>query len=418
MSSRTHHIHDLILASVIAAVLILLGCQPVHSAQTPTDKADKLRQEIKVLEDRMSQTEAGRRGVLEQLLDLDQKIELRRRLISELAAQAVEASRKVDGLKLNIRSHEQQIDRLTDDLNADETSLGQLRRQVAERVSLMYRRLTVERLTLILGSRSLNDLSQRRHYLQAVEKYDQNRLRQLREKRDQVSHDRSEKQTLKEKLGIEQDRITIALNKTRKLLDDKRSEERSLGEERSDKASLQKKIESDRDLLRALLEERKRSLDEIEREIGRLVERPAPLKPQWQPDQPFSRLQGSLAWPLSRRKVTQPFGTIKHLKLGTSTVNPGIDLDAHPGDPVRTVAKGEVTRIAWLRGFGNTVILSHGEGFYTVYARLGRMFVSEGDVVQAGQVIGEVGDIGAEGDFHFEIWEKREKLDPMKWLQR
>ena len=166
-----------------------------------------------------------------------------------------------------------------------------------------------------------------------------------------------------------------------------------------------------------MLEERRNSLQQIEWEINRLEGRRPTTRTIWQPDVPFKQLIGKLPWPLEHKNIALPFGQNQHPELGTTTINPGIDLEALPEDPIYSVARGQVTKISWLRGFGNTVILSHGEGYYTVYARLGRIYVSEGDVVNPGQPIGLVGDSGAEDNFHFEVWAKRSKQDPTKWLE-
>jgi len=51
-----------------------------------------------------------------------------------------------------------------------------------------------------------------------------------------------------------------------------------------------------------------------------------------------------------------------------------------------------------------------------VYARLEQISVKEGEVVRPGQILGSVGDTAGSSGFHFEIWSKREKQDPLKWL--
>ncbi|MFH0765334.1 MAG: M23 family metallopeptidase [Calditrichota bacterium] len=170
--------------------------------------------------------------------------------------------------------------------------------------------------------------------------------------------------------------------------------------------------------MRALLEERRGALDQIEQAIAQLEKRKAPFPPNWTPDAPFSSFKGSLPWPTNRRRISSPYGRNRHPQLGTTTVNPGVDLEANQGDPVRSVAYGQITRIAFIRGFGNTIIISHGKGYYSVYARLGDITVGEGEIISTGQVIGEVGESAPEGGFHFEIWSARQSQDPLMWLKR
>jgi len=155
-----------------------------------------------------------------------------------------------------------------------------------------------------------------------------------------------------------------------------------------------------------LLEERRESL----LSLGR---------PQEFPDLGFRDLRGRMPWPVPGQ-VTTRFGLHTHPKHATQTFNSGIDIAAHEGDPVHSVARGRVEYVQWLEGYGRTIIINHGSGFYTVYAHLSEALVGEREEVGPGQVIARVGDTGSlEGSkLHFEIRDKAEALDPMMWLTR
>jgi murein DD-endopeptidase MepM/ murein hydrolase activator NlpD len=167
-----------------------------------------------------------------------------------------------------------------------------------------------------------------------------------------------------------------------------------------------------------MLDERRQAIQEIENQISLLNLAPSIFSTKFEPTVPFNEQKGRLLPPLSRTVVSIPFGKNRHPKLGTVTINPGVDLKAVPGEAVFASAYGQVTRITYLRGFGNTVILDHSDGFYTVYSRLGSIIVQEGQVMEQGQTMGVVGNTGVEGDFHFEIWSSRKKQSPLKWLKR
>ncbi|MDP8240815.1 MAG: peptidoglycan DD-metalloendopeptidase family protein [Candidatus Hatepunaea meridiana] len=380
------------------------------------DKTELLQQEIKILEQRIGQTEAGKQGIIRQLQDNDRKIELRRRLIREFEQQSIKSSRRLKHIRSRVSDLEIQIDVLSDNLAVEESGLWELRNQVGERIAYMYKRLRSDKIALLLGSANLNDLSQRQRYLQAIARFDQLKLIELKLKRNQVFDERQKIIDVNRQLAVEKKTRQNELTKVNKLIKTKRSEENELKVEKIKKQKLLDRIVGDSELLHSLLDERQQSLQQIEWEIQRLEGRRPAARETWQPDVPFKQLSGKLPWPLERRTVVQPFGQVRHPELGTTTMNPGIDLKASIGDPVYSVARGQVTRIAWLRGFGNTVILSHGDGYYTVYARLGKIFLAEGDVLEPGQPIGEVGDSGAESSFHFEVWSKRNKQNPLKWL--
>ena len=395
--------------------LIISGI--VQAAPKVKDQTKMIREEIEIIERRIGQTEAGKQGIIRQLQDIDRKIDLRLMLVMELERQSKSSSQRLGHVKKRIGQLESQITEFSLNLVVEEAELAELRISVGERITEMYKHSAHDRMALLFGAADLNDLSQRQHYLTSVARFDRLRLDRLSEKRDLVRNDRQKLVDVRQLLTLEQARRLSELERAHRLINTKRSEEKELRGEKQQRQKLLERIAGDQDLLLALLEERKRSLEQIEWEIHRLEGSRPSSRVVWQPDVPFENLIGKLPWPLGGKRVVQKFGRIRHPKLGTTTMNPGIDLEASPGDPVYSVARGQITKITWLRGFGNTVILSHGDGYYTVYARLSRIFVSEGDLTKPGQPIGEIGESGAGSNFHFEVWSKRNKQDPLKWLQ-
>ena len=88
------------------------------------------------------------------------------------------------------------------------------------------------------------------------------------------------------------------------------------------------------------------------------------------------------------------------------------------GSSVLSVADGEVSILTFIPGFGNIVILSHGDGYRTVYAHLSEIGVSESQKVKAGEVIARSGDSVDGSILHFEIWKDRELQNPELWLAK
>jgi murein DD-endopeptidase MepM/ murein hydrolase activator NlpD len=137
------------------------------------------------------------------------------------------------------------------------------------------------------------------------------------------------------------------------------------------------------------------------------------------PDVGFATLRGRMPWP-APGKIKTRFGQHRHPEYGTVTMNSGVDIDARLGEPVRAVARGRVEYVSWLDGYGRTLIINHGGGYYTVYAHLSEVRVSETQTVLPGQAIGAVGDSGSlDGPkLHFEIraGANAGSVDPMLWL--
>jgi len=127
--------------------------------------------------------------------------------------------------------------------------------------------------------------------------------------------------------------------------------------------------------------------------------------------------RGNLIWPI-QGKIVRSFGTTKD-KRGIKLTNPGIDIRGLSGSSVAAAAAGKIIYISWLRGYGQFIILDHGANYYTLYANLTDIYVETGDMIKAGEVIAEIGDLGSlEGSIlHFELRLKKESLDPLEWLR-
>jgi len=133
----------------------------------------------------------------------------------------------------------------------------------------------------------------------------------------------------------------------------------------------------------------------------------------------FAARRGHLLAP-APGTITVGFGRVVNPKFNTVTVQNGIDLEAPAGAPVRAVAPGRVVHAGWFRGYGNLVIIDHGEGYHSLVAHLASMRTAMGEEVEAGDVLGTVGDSGSlKGPYlYFEIREKGRPVDPRPWLGR
>jgi septal ring factor EnvC (AmiA/AmiB activator) len=133
----------------------------------------------------------------------------------------------------------------------------------------------------------------------------------------------------------------------------------------------------------------------------------------------FGVRRGKLPMPASG-PITVGFGKVVNPKFNTVTVQNGVDVEAPAGSPVRAVAPGRVVHAGWFKGYGNLVIVDHGEGYHTLVAHLAAMRTAMGEEVEAGDVLGTVGDSGSlKGPYlYFEIREKGRPVDPKPWLGR
>lgn len=126
---------------------------------------------------------------------------------------------------------------------------------------------------------------------------------------------------------------------------------------------------------------------------------------------------GALMWPTSG-PITSPFGWRTHPIFGTERFHSGIDIGADYGDSVVAADSGVVVSSGWLGGYGNVIIIEHGNGISTLYAHNSELVVEEGARVSKGQLISRVGSTGYSTGphLHFEVRENGSPVSPMNYL--
>jgi murein hydrolase activator len=147
---------------------------------------------------------------------------------------------------------------------------------------------------------------------------------------------------------------------------------------------------------------------------------PVPFSPNPENVPSLIKQKGALDWPVTGR-ITRQYGVYRHPRFGTSTMSNGVEISAPEGSDVRAVFDGQVVFAEWFKGYGQSVILSHSDGFYTLYAHNSELLVQRGQLVHRAQNIGRVGSTGViEGtpSLYFEIRKKDQPVNPMEWLRR
>ena len=187
---------------------------------------------------------------------------------------------------------------------------------------------------------------------------------------------------------------------------------------------------------------RKRTLSKLERQIGarrkqvvqlerdekrltRLIERlaraVAPAKKTRKPGErprnagsDFTKLKGHLKLPVAG-ELSNSFGS---RRSDTGTTWKGLFIRASSGSPVKVLGPGQVVFADWLRGFGNLIIVDHGDGYMSLYGNNETLLKQEGDTVAAGDNIANVGNSGGnpESGLYFEVRYQSRAIDPLQWV--
>lgn len=365
---------------------------------------NRISREIEDLQKKIKATDHQQLTFSDELEHLDHQIGLTDRRISSMNQQQRLRQDKIVILKQNKKRNEALKDKLV--------------ARYEKRVVRFYTTYSDEKLTYILTSDNLSQLFYRVKYFNAINKADKELYQKIMAVIAQI-----EKETREIQAEEEQIRLTLV------KLNEEAIKFRDM---KKDRAVKLEKVKSDRRMLTNELEGKEQSRMQLQRLIAstrteredrlRELERQRRMRAAAVPrtDYPtFSAGKGRLQWPVQGTVVSR-FGKQIHPVLKTETENNGIDIKAPEKTPVVAVMDGLVTTVTWLRGYGNTIIIMHGEDYYTVYSHVGNIQISENEYVEGGQIIAEVSDSGSlQGHMlHFEIWDARQKLNPEEWLSR
>ncbi len=412
---------DIGITMLIAVMLFSAGLVEPLQAQkkkkkaTPTVTAKQkelegLRQQIRRYEDRIQESQKRERSTLTRLDDYDRQTTLIRSLVSRLTEDIAENQKEIAIAQLNLATAENE--------------LRKLKREFARIIVGMYKRGRTHDTELLLSSQNVNEMFIRSKYLKA---YSERQRRQAEEIRKRKREIELQKMMLEEKLREQQ----LSIH-------EKRSEEGVLRRRVTEQRGLLEKVRQDKQSYETQLRRKQAAARKIERLISDLIERervklesarrakakkegkpePAPLPSVPISNTKFGRLRGRLPWPVAQGAVVESFGEHINPRLGTVTLNNGIDIAVPEGSQVRCVADGTVTVISFIAGVGNLLIISHDDGFMTVYAHLSEILVRRDKKVIAGQVIARSGEGVSGPRLHFELWYKRLKQDPLHWLTK
>lgn len=193
-----------------------------------------------------------------------------------------------------------------------------------------------------------------------------------------------------------------------------------LDAEKAQRRVLLDQIRADKSLQTAALDALQRQAQDLERRIAAINREAAATGPALEPNsKPFQELKGLLNLPVSGMMVTR-FGAYRNEALNVTHFRSGVDIKTEAGAQVRAVGGGKVLFAEPFRGYGNMVIIDHGDSYYTVYAQLDRLVKLKGQAVAAGEALGTVGDAGLEGfpKLYFEVRHHGKPQDPAEWLKK
>ncbi len=396
---KTIKITSLILLLVLTPLIVSAQSEDIdEDIQFRSRELDRLRQEIENFRHRIKSTADQEKSTETKIQELDEEISLIRNLLYRLRKEEKSKESAIKKAEALIQEKEKEFDELRD--------------KYTRRVVNIYKTGRPSDLEMIINRDSWRDRVYREEYLKVISQYDRELASKIQQVIAQID---AEKKTLER-----------ALEDIQKIDSEKTSQKLWLEKKRSMRNRELANLKRNKQELFQELEDRQEAARQMETIIARLERekenRIKELERRRREDSllaggDFSAMKGSLPWPVDGPVISK-FGSHKNPTLKTITENTGVDIKSDAGSEVQAVFSGIVTTVTYIRGYGNTVIIDHGGGFYTVYTHVEDVEVDENAFVRARQIIAHVGklDSGSGSKLHFEIWSNREKLNPEHWL--
>lgn len=346
-----------------------------------------IRRDIEDLRQRLAATESRAGSVLDSIEEINMRIAL---LGRETEALRVQEAAAREGEAVARREAE-----------AIESRLAASERNLRDWMREVYKAGPVRYLRVVAAASSPGDLAAAQRMVEAlslledrrIEGYRNDRLR-LDQAIEEIARQSADLAALETEIGVKEQGLRDGRrHKTAVLSGLKR-------QGASQKLALMELEQAEKDL-RSLL-------DRLRRSDGDL-----PM-----PSLGFERVRGRLPWPLNG-PIAVAFGNVRHPRFNTVVPHPGIDISAPEGSEVRAVFDARVAFSDWFRGYGQMVVLDHGDRYLSIYGNLGERLVGMGDMVSVGEPIarsGEGGSVDIPG-VYFEIRHDGKPQDPLPWLR-
>ena len=371
-----------------------------------------LRREILESQRRLEQIRAERARLEGEIGDV-------RNRVRDASEDLANVERRLSASRSVVAEIQFQSDTATQSIQETTRELVQARERLTESEAVLNRRLRdiykmgpLHTVGVLLGASSFTDLLNRYRYLQRIASFDRsivNRVETIAS--ELVDRDDDLRQRMAELGSLRQNR----LSEVAQLRSVESERQTALSEFRSREqrtASRLEQLDADEGRMTRLIGD----LETRRREIAArssAARADAVLSPSD---------AGSLDWPLDGDLIYR-FGRERRPN-GTVLRWNGVGISGSPGSPVRAVRAGVVVLAGPFEGYGPTVVLSHGDGFYTLYLYLEEIGVVEGREVEIGQVVGTVGGTDTPEGPHIEFQIRApvsggspQAQDPLKWLR-
>lgn len=395
--------------SLLSLILLLL-CFSVFGQKSKSQLQREKQQnlaKIKETEKILAETGAEKKNSLGELIAFNQRISQQESLIKSI-------KNEISFLDYDINENNQIITSL-------ERDVDKLKEEYATMIfSAQKASGKVDKLTFLFSAKSFDQLLMRLKYMEQYGKARQGQAEAigkvqqiLREQVHVTELKRGEKNDLLSEEVKESNSLTSLKDKQRQVVRSLEKQEKQL---RKDLEATKKAVaELDNLIAKIIKEELERAAREAREKDGKKNKEVSDATIAL--SNSFEENKNKFPWPVSGF-VSQRFGRQKHPVLkGIEIQNDGVNIQTTQGEEVRTIFNGEVSRVAFTPGMGNTIIIKHGD-FFTVYTGLKDITVKQGQQVTTNQELGKVLSNGdGISELRFQIRRNFDALNPQEWLR-
>ena len=397
-----------VFAPVLLLSLLVLVPRPATAQNsTARELAESRRrlEEIKNERERLERQREQLRGQVHDVSDELDNIERRRESTGRIVS---EIERQIGGLS-------SQLDRSTTELVLAEDNLAERRAVLERRLVEIYKRGPLYTFQVLLAAESFGDLLSRYKYLYLTSRQDRALVTDVERLRARVLAQRGQIVSVKDQLDRTREDREAELDRYGRIAQEQESRLAALQRSARSTERRLSELERDQSRLNTLLA----SLERTRREDAARAPRAGGAPAAATPGSITTSDIGKLDWPVEGRIVYR-FGRDTLPSGGVIRWN-GIGIAAPVGTPIHAVESGRVRLVGQFGTYGLTIVLEHGNGYYSIYSHLNSAAVKLGAAVTKGETIGAVG--GQNSDYgphlHFEIrGENQIALDPTDWLRR
>lgn len=395
---------------LLLCLVFMISCAvPGIPAQAVTSESIKEKeQEIEKAKEQVSGLKNSLTDVEKLKKELEQSKSDLTAYVQQLDGQLADIQEKIKQYNTIITEKEEEIVETTQELEAAVVQQEEQYAAMKKRIQFMYERSDSFYMETLFGSDSISGIVNRADYIEALSRYD-------REKLDEYVETRKYVELCKEELEAEKE----LLDEAREAVEQEEASVNSLiGEKEAQIVSVSGDIANKE----AAIKEYEAMIAQENAEIAALEKAVAEEKARLEAENAQARIYngGMFAWPCpGYKRISDDYGNRVHPILGTQQFHNGVDMAAASGTPILAAYDGDIVAAAYSSSMGNYIMIDHGSGLYTIYMHCSALYVSKGQSVSKGQNIAAVGSTGRSTGphLHFSVRLNGNYVSPWNYLK-